>query len=349
MIFVGKFNVGNKGKTKRCKAAQNKPKRCSKRVFQLNCPQTCNLCTVDDDNSGGGDGEVTTNYECSGSAPDCCMGLTNTCNLRINELFFAAMHNANNDEDKWNSNHESSLELALEAGFRAFYLDVCLCQGQVVFCHGNCIWAGQQDPTEIFQNIVSFLNKNPSELVILNFEMSYGDPKPIQLWRVMRKVNGFKKKSYVHNGGNWPQVKNVLQAGKQIISLKHNGNTCHNTANTGCTRFIQEFFEYTVGTKYDFSNISEIQDIPNSCVGERGTQNRQDFYAINNFVTTTFPGPSEDDSIILNEDSFAKKRISDCEEYMNKNANFLAVDFWQRGDIPKIAKEINIERGGGTN
>ena len=51
--------------------------------------------------------------------------LTNTCDLRIDELFFTAMHNANNDENKLNINHKAPLEEALEAGFRAFYLDVC--------------------------------------------------------------------------------------------------------------------------------------------------------------------------------------------------------------------------------
>ena len=209
--------------------------------------------------------------ECSGAAPNCCMGLTNTCELRINELFFAAMHNANNDDDKWNSNHEAPLEEALEAGFRAFYLDVCMCRGKIVFCHANCFWAGQQDPTEIFENVVQFLNKNPSELVIFNFQISYGSPSPLQLWNVMKNVNGLQNMSYVHNGGTWPKLKNLLQDGKQIISLKHNGENCLNTANSGCTPYIQEFFKYTVGTKWDFDSVSQIRNTQYSCVGARGT------------------------------------------------------------------------------
>lgn len=302
----------------------------------MNCPSTCDLC--------GGSGEET--YDCSGQAPNCCMGLKNTCDLTIDELFFAAMHNANNDEDKWNSNHEAPLEKAIEAGFRAFYLDVCLCNGKIVFCHGNCVWAGQQDPVEIFTNIVTFLNSNPSELVIFNFEMSYGSPTPQQLWDVMKQVSGVMNKSYLHNGGKWPMIKDVLQQGKQIISFKHNGNNCLDTSNSGCTPYIQEFFKYTVGTKYDFNSIDEIENVKYSCVGERGTQYKQEFYAINNFVTLDFPGPSESHSEIINKDSFVKNRISDCERVMNRKANFFAVDFWQHGSIPRVAKAINIERGG---
>lgn len=173
-MTAGKFTVGNKQKG--CWAAKSKKKFCKKKPFQVNCPETCGLCSNVGQTPTSPPSTIPDNapFECSGSAPNCCMGLTNTCNLRVNELFFAAMHNANSDEDKWNSNHEAPLEEALAAGFRAFYLDVCICDGKVVFCHGTCFWAGTQDPTEVFQNIVDFLDNNPSELVIFNFEMSFG-------------------------------------------------------------------------------------------------------------------------------------------------------------------------------
>ena len=357
--------------------ASKKTWLCNKEAFIFNCPKTCDVCNVDDGGNGkDDDGNTSTSLECSGEAPDCCMGLTNTCDLRIDELFFAAMHNANSDENKWNSNHKAPLELALQEGFRAFYLDVCLCNGQIVFCHGNCFWAGTQDPTEVFKNVVAFLKDNPSELVIFNFEISYGNPTPLQLWDVMKQVNGLKNKSYIHHGGGWPKLKGLLQSGKQIISLKHNGNGCLDTASSGCTPYIQEFFKYTVGTKYDFNSISEIEDVQNSCVGERGTAYQQKFFAINNFVTTDFPGPTEGASTTLNQESFMKNRITQCEKKMGRNANFFAVDFWQHGklhtrpskpnirtfrhvlatfisfsaqlklgDVPKVAKEINMERG----
>jgi len=260
-------------------------------------------------------------------------------------MLFAAMHNANNDENKWNSNHKASLENALQNGFRAFYLDVCICLGQVVFCHGNCVWAGRQDPVEIFENVVQFLDNNPSELIIFNFQISHNKPSPQQLWDVMKQINGIQEKSYVHNGGVWPQVGKLLKDGKQIISLKHNGDNCLNTNNAGCTPYIQEFFKYTLGTKYDFNNIAEIENIEYSCVGERGTYYQKRFYAINSFVTNDFPGPSFESAATLNQESFVNKRISDCEGLMGKKANFYAVDFWQQGNVPKVVQSINAARG----
>ena len=237
--MIGQFSVGHS--LSRCNNASSRPSLCSWSEFEFNCPQTCNACKSRD---------------CTGDDPDCCGGLTNTCALRIDEIFFAAMHNANNDENHWNSNHKAPLEEALEAGFRAFYLDVCICHGEVVFCHGNCYWAGEQDPVETISNIVSFLKENPTELIIFNFEMSHGNPTPLQLVSLLHKVNGFKSRTYVHRGGYWPTLGSLLQDGKQIISFKHNGINCVSTSNSGCTPYIQEFFKFTVGTRYDFDNIN---------------------------------------------------------------------------------------------
>ncbi len=378
-MSIGKFYVGKW--QKRCGAAKKKKKLCNREEFFVNCPNTCGKCDSGcaslivgdngDDNSGGGDNEEggneeggndgggndgggndggdngdTGSTECSGGAPNCCMGLTNTCDMKVDELFYAAMHNANNDEDKWNSNHEGSLEKALEAGFRSFYLDVCYCRGKVVFCHGTCFFAGQQDPSEIFRNVVSFLDENPSEIVFFNFEISFNKPTPQMLWNVMKQVDGFEEKSYVHNGGNnWPTIGNLLGKGKQIISLKHNGDNCLDTSNSGCTPYIQEWFKYVVGTKYTFRDVGEVEDINNSCTGYRGTAYKQLFYAINNFVTLDqLPGPSAEDAAVINTDSFVQQRIKDCEKVMNKNANFFAIDFWQVGNLGDIALKINKER-----
>ncbi len=183
-------------------------------------------------------------------------------------------------------------------------------------------------------------------MVIFNFEISYGDPTPLQLWQLMNQVNGLRTKSYVHDGRSyWPTLGKLLSEGKQIISFKHNGSSCLSTSNSGCTPYIQEFFKYTLGTDYAFDSIGDIENTKKSCAGYRGTYYQKQFYAINNFVTNNFPGPSEKAAKILNEESFVMQRISDCESISNRKANFLAVDFWQHGDVPKVAKQINDKRG----
>ena len=62
----------------------------------------------------------------------------------------------------------------------------------------------------------------------------------------------------------------------------------------------------SVGTKWEFDNVSEIENTQKSCVGKRGTTYQKRFYAINSFVT---PGicPSQTAFAKLNEESVVKK------------------------------------------
>ena len=69
-----------------------------------------------------------------GNETDCCNGLINTCDLRINEIMFATVHNAmatREDGSFLRPHHEHSLESALEAGFRGIHLVVCKCHNTV--------------------------------------------------------------------------------------------------------------------------------------------------------------------------------------------------------------------------
>lgn len=49
---------------------------------------------------------------------DCCNGLASNCDLKVDEVLFATLHNAHVDETDAFPNHESPLEEALVAGYR---------------------------------------------------------------------------------------------------------------------------------------------------------------------------------------------------------------------------------------
>ena len=72
-----------------------------------------------------------------GERVECCNGLEEICELRVNEVLFAALHNGMTDfegGDFVRLNQEFTTERALEAGYRAFELDVCRCNGILEFC-----------------------------------------------------------------------------------------------------------------------------------------------------------------------------------------------------------------------
>lgn len=310
----------------------------------------------DDGSNGGssnGDPQEATPYDfwqCpAADTGDCCNGLESICDLRVNQVLFATVHNANHDNGTAFSNNLAPLEGALEAGYRGLMLDVCKCvdsfgQDEIIFCHSTCAF-GTRDPIEVFTNINEFLNRNPSETLVINFELSFGDPTASDLWDVLQGVNGISTKTFTYQGGNWPTLREMRNLNKQLILFKHGGQSCASAGVSGCVDFIQEFHEYAMETKYEFTSVDDVENSDLSCTGDRGTTGSRDFYAINNFVANGLIGtPSQSASEHVNEKLFLQQRLKDCETQTGLKANFINVDFWQTGDVIQVTQEENKRR-----
>lgn len=317
--YSGKFWIAKDtqwAKEKSCADVPKNPTRwCSKFNFKKKCPVACGLCTPKQTQ---------------------CNGLASNCGMKVNELLYATLHNANHDDVPF-QNHNAPLEEAIDAGYRGIFLDVCKCDGQIVFCHGSC-GIGRRDPKEVFTNINTFLDDNRWELIIFNFEMSYGSPTPAELWNVMSTVYGFTSKIY-EKSGPWPSLKEMLDSGKQIIAFQHNAGS------NGAVNQIHDFFAYTMGTNWDFDGVGEVQNFSESCKIRRGSTG-SDFYSVNHFVTGIF-GPSSSASSTLNQYSYVKNRVEYCETFMNSKPNFINIDYWQKGDVVQYTMDENAARSWG--
>ena len=95
--------------------------------------------------------EVYEFMQCESTDEDCCNGLDNICDLGVDDIMYATLHNAMasfEDGFLFGPNHRYKLESALEAGYRGINLDVCNCGGDIVFCHGVCS-LGTRDVNEV--------------------------------------------------------------------------------------------------------------------------------------------------------------------------------------------------------
>ena len=55
---------------------------------------------------------------------------------------------------------------------------------------------GDRNSVQVFENIHSFLDDNPTEVVIINVQISVGDPTPQELWDEMMSANIMKGRVY---------------------------------------------------------------------------------------------------------------------------------------------------------
>lgn len=285
----------------------------------------------------------------------CCNGSPSNCQLKLNEMMFATLHNAMSTEETdftFGYNHYKSLEKALVAGYRGINLDLCNCgsggddskKGGLQFCHNVCDY-GERMPQEVFTNIVNFLKEYPSEVIVLIFQAS--DQGPIvwnDLYDEMKLVEDFVDMMYVHevevDGGEgtekeWPLMGDLVKSNKRIISFYFNGGTCTDDI---CPEPFHQFYKYTAETEYQSANLDDLRNIQYSCQLTRGPGGfKGDFFAVNNFVTPPDPEASK----ITNGQQFLSERLTKCANYNGKRPNFVYVDFWGEGVTSQLVQYAN--------
>lgn len=322
---------------------------------------------------GSGPGPLSF-MRCEDETENCCNGLDNICDLGVDEIFYAGVHNAMasvEDGFFYGSNQQYELEGALEAGYRGINLDVCNCNGDYQLCHGICDF-GARDPAQTFGSINTFLNANPTEtiLIILEIDNSADDTVDLdELYNILSRVDGLVEKIYVHNDRTapWPSLRTVVDRNTvrsfavllvsmlQLSRISHidalyfcpkrlllfHYNSGVDCKNDNCPAGFNEWFDYAGETEYKFFSVEAIQAGEFSCKVTRGS-NKSPFLAVNSFVTP----PSQSVAETVNSLEFARTRLERCSS-LNDSAdvNIIFADFWSKGELPQLAQEHNVALG----
>jgi hypothetical protein len=274
----------------------------------------------------------------------CCNGSPQNCQLKVNEMMFATLHNAMATEEggfTFGFNHYKALEKAMVAGYRGINLDLCKCDsngGRLQFCHNICDY-GERMPQEVFANVLDFLKAYPSEVIVLIFQATT-ERGPIvwnDLYDEMKQVQDFTDMLYVHGGEGeeWPLMGDLVKSNKRIVTFYFNGGECTNDV---CPEPFLPFYEYTAETEYQSANLDDLRNVHYSCQLTRGPGGfKGDFFAVNNFVTPPDPEVSK----ITNTQKFLSERLTSCANYNGKRPNFIYVDFWSEGVTSQFMQSAN--------
>mmetsp|Transcript_15210 Transcript_15210/g.31011 ORF Transcript_15210/g.31011 Transcript_15210/m.31011 type:complete len:423 (-) Transcript_15210:163-1431(-) len=291
------------------------------------------------------------NYEIGTTVPtfmrcadgeECCNGSSSNCDLRLNEMMFGMVHNSMSTEEGGfilGYNHYLALEKALVAGYRGLSLDVCNCNGILQFCHNVCD-LGERMPNEVFSNTVQFLTDFPSEVIVLFIEASI-DRGPIswtELYNEMAAVDGFVDMMYVHDGGQWPTMREMVQKNSRIVVFYFNPGTCDNDV---CPAGFHYLYDYAAETVFDSASLNDLQNYEYSCTVTRGPgiNATADFFVVNNFVTPPDPSAAE----ISNSKDFLANRLTKCANIQKMRPNFVYLDFWSIGVTAELVQYANAQ------
>mmetsp|Transcript_25592 Transcript_25592/g.59981 ORF Transcript_25592/g.59981 Transcript_25592/m.59981 type:complete len:399 (-) Transcript_25592:290-1486(-) len=275
----------------------------------------------------------------------CCNGLDGACDLRADEILYATLHNGMATLEGGfllGPNHQKPLEGALEAGYRGINLDICNCGGQLIFCHGICGF-GPRDILDVMRNVNEFLDRNPTETIVFIYQVDNDADQKVDLnafYDRLLLVDGLIEKLYVHDGPqkSWPTLRQLTSPtfNKRIIMFHYNGPDC-NIDPGACPDGLHLYYTYAMDNNWDHSGIDSIEDRSSSCELRKNGINRKQFVGLNNFVSP----PSRSKAKQLNEYSSALDYVQDCTRQLGVDINFLLVDYWSEGDLPRVTQDHN--------
>mmetsp|Transcript_29618 Transcript_29618/g.59259 ORF Transcript_29618/g.59259 Transcript_29618/m.59259 type:complete len:370 (-) Transcript_29618:135-1244(-) len=310
------------------------------------------------------------------TCPTCCNGLESNCNLPVNEVMFSMVHNAHSSarDGFFAPNNNQPLEAALVAGYRGLMLDSCMCDTstltqaglefaaevlgisggenggsgetekvyEVGFCHTYCN-AGIRSPEKVFANIHRFLESNPNEVIIIDFEINDNS-----LPRLYTEIDSSPLVPHIYNpttyptiNSTWPTLQQLIDSNTRLLLFAHGDGmqSCLSTNGDNCPEGIF----YT----YDFWAQTPIEDSTSCLSTNEEYKNTYSFFLMNHWKNTDLDLPSKLNAELLNGKEYLEERFGQCAEVGGRRPNIIAVDFWDLGSVLEFVKKENERRGGG--
>lgn len=283
--------------------------------------------------------------QCDSNGTACCNGLDSICDLRANEILYATLHNGMStieDGFLFGPNHKFQLEKALKAGYRGLNLDICNCGGEIIFCHGICT-LGPRDVSDVMNGVNTFLDQNPSEIIVFIYQVNNDVDRYVDLndfYDKLLQIEGLTEKMYVHDGptSSWPTLRQLTDPNynKRVIMFHYNGPDC-NEDRSRCPDGLHLYYNYAIDNDWSHDDTTSIENRLSSCRLKSNGINRDTFIGLNNFVSP----PSRSSAETLNEYSAASEYVETCTALLKTDINFLLVDFWSVGEVPRVTQDHN--------
>lgn len=291
------------------------------------------------------------------SMPLECNGLENLCNVQVTQSCVAMVHNAMAAVDNgfaFAANHiDDPIVESLTAGYRGLSLDICNCNGNLEFCHGNDIigcGVGSVDPIQAFTEINDWIVENPNNIIMISLQINEDAGGPISLEMIQELVqqvpNGFSDRLYDHwpVTDEWPTLGQLIEANQQVLFFYFKGPEGSGDHISG----LNYWYDYVWATDWQWESTSELQStLLDNCPITRGTSTGTgDFLVIEAYVTETALfglqfQPSRDAAQQINTVEWAGSILDACFDIHGIPGMIVMVDFWSEGNLPALMQQRN--------
>jgi len=257
-----------------------------------------------------------------------CNGSIDLCSKQYNEVAYLTTHNAfNSDEDGLLfPNQTHNITSQLNDGVRALMIDVYDYFGTPTAYH-SVFMLGTIPLSDIFNDIKTFLDNNPNEVVTIILEC-YVTANDIE-----DEINqsGLSSYLYTHNNSTgWPTLQNMIDIDSRLVIFTDVDDA------SSSQNWYHYVWDYGVETHYSVGSINDF-----TCDFNRGDPSN-DLFIFNHFVTDGNLGYGlYTESNDVNANPFFINRALDCQSQTNKFPNFLTVDYYELGDGLAVVDQLN--------
>ena len=270
--------------------------------------------------AGGAAGEGGT-----GGAVAKCNGSADFCDRRFDEVSYPMTHNAmSNAEDGWDlPNQNFNIVTQLEAGIRGMMLDTYEEDGEIVLCHVLC-GLGSTPLVDALAEIRVFLEENPNEVFSIIFESYIENSQTADAM----EESGLIDLTYTHVVGEpWPTLGELIEADTRVMVFQEKpGDEAY--------PWLMYFWEHAWETPFSFATPEDF-----SCEPNRGDPDAP-LFLLNHFLTSAVGG-SLDFAEMVNYNPEFLARAERCEAEGEALPNFVAVDFYDIGDLFAVTDALN--------
>lgn len=256
-----------------------------------------------------------------------CNGHPELCERRYDEVVFPCTHNAFAAREagfkQVNANQNHPVAQQLADGVRCMMLDVSEDEGETVLCHGPCSF-GRLDHAALVLEIAGFLGEHPDEVLTIIYQ------DDIEQERIIADLEAAALTGlvYAHPPGEaWPTLAEMIDADTRLVITAESGGPP--------PPWYQHVWDLAWDTPYTFHSPEEF-----TCELNRGEQDN-DLFLINHWISSVIDTPSEPDAELVNVYDVLYARASGCRDETGQLPNFVAVDFYDHGDLFAVVDALN--------
>ncbi|MDB4929404.1 MAG: putative integral rane protein [Myxococcaceae bacterium] len=254
-----------------------------------------------------------------------CNGAAALCDRRYDQVVYPTAHNAmsNSDEGWYVPNQRHPIGRALRDGIRALMLDTHYYRGEAYLCHDDCR-LGRRPLADALCSVRAFLDGHPDEVVTLLLESH------ISAEDTAAAVTTSGLDGYVHAhvaGTPWPSLREMIASDRRLVVFTETGG--------GSPPWYLSLYDNSWETGFSFATPTDL-----SCAGNRG-EARNPLFVLNHFMGDPIArmGLAEE----INHDPMLLDRARRCMRESRHLPNFVAVDFYDVGDLFAVVDALNRE------